>query len=70
MFVNTIEPPFYISIFDLLWFSDDASREERGELMAAQVDIPSEDDTPREEKDALESTTNHHKGNSEYGKDL
>ena len=38
--------------------------------MAAQVDIPSEDDTPREEKDALESTSNHHKGNSEYVKDI
>ena len=39
-------------------------------MIAAQVDIPSEDDTPREEKDALESTSNHHKGNSEYVKDL
>lgn len=56
-------------MFVIYFCSGDESVEERGELMAAQVDIPSED-TPREEKDAMDSANTAVKPNNEYGLSL
>lgn len=52
-------------IFNLLCFiRGDESREERGELLAAQVDIPSEE-TPKEEKDGTGSAASTPKPSAE-----